>query len=389
MNKTAVLAYGRANPPTVGHEKLFNKAIEHAKSVDGTPHIYVSHSQDAKKNPLHGAEKISLIKKSLKKHKNLNVQTTSQDEPSILHIAAKLHKEGYNNLHVVAGSDRVDEYNKLLTKYNNVPSKHGHYSFKEIRVVSAGERDPDSDSVEGISGSKLRSMAIAGNKEGFSKHIISGLTNKEKLDTFDKIRSRIKEDYENNYRFDDGTPEGTKYMLSITPGTKEIICPNNEKWDENLGKCVPIIKENKYKGVSKKNVKGVSAKEVLRNQNKAKELLRQNENDPSLLKPWSTDKNVNTTPSKYTTAYRKKYEEESTIPYLLMTPKQKQKLQEENNQLTFDGYSTSNFDMCKDALNAFIKNIKEVNKSSLMRGISNPNNSLQYKSAIFKNYTEV
>ena len=98
---------------------------------------------------------------------------------------------------------------------------------------------------------------------------------------------------------------------------------------------------------------------------------------------------MNTTPSKYTTAYRKKYEEESTIPYLLMTPKQKQKLQEENNQLTFDGYSTSNFDMCKDALNAFIKNTKEVNKSSLMRGITDPNNSLQYKSAIFKNYTEV
>ena len=45
--------------------------------------------------------------------------------------------------------------------------------------------------------------------------------------------------------------------------------------------------------------------------------------------------------------------------------------------------------MCKDALNAFIKNTKEVNKSSLMRGITDPNNSLQYKSAIFKNYTEV
>ena len=197
MNKTAVVAWGRANPPTVGHEKLFDKTIEHAKQVNGDSHIYVSHSQDTRKNPLSSSEKVNLIKKSYRNTKNLHVNSSSKESPSILHIASKLHKEGYQHLHLVAGSDRVEQYHKLLHDYNGKEGPHGSYNFKSIKVISAGHRDPDSEGAEGMSGSKLRSHAIAGNKEEFKKGMMSGLSDKDKEDVYNKVRSTLKENLDN------------------------------------------------------------------------------------------------------------------------------------------------------------------------------------------------
>ena len=437
MEKTAVVAWGRANPPTIGHQKLFDKTIEHAKSVGGTPHIYVSHSQDAKKNPLSASEKVGLIKKAYKTHKNLSVRSSSKETPSIVEIATKLHGEGYHHLHVVAGSDRVEQYHNLLHKYNNKPD---HYSFKSIKVVSAGHRDPDAEGAEGMSASKLRSHAISGNKEGFKKGMMHGLSDKDKEDVYHKVRSALKEDYENPYRFDWGTPGGTKYMQSMTPNG-EIQCPKGEYWCNTDGKCKPLsmkeemslreqymlghiynlnekvetndgvegeivyrgsnyvtlqlenkstvkrwitdINEEKYKtksgalkqrpsykdfpDVNRKNApKGVaSPSQVKKHQDAAKEKVKADPNDPSLLKQWPTDKGVKTKPSVYTKAYRERHgmKNETTIPYLLMNASQKRQLAEENNQLSFDGYTTHHFDVCPSARKIFSKHIQEYNKN--------------------------
>jgi nicotinamide mononucleotide adenylyltransferase len=117
--KHAVMAFGRMNPITVGHEKLVNKVQEIAKKVGGSAHIVVSHSQDPKKNPLTSAQKMKHAKRAFP---GVNVSASDKDAPNFLAQASKLHKQGVTHFHMVGGSDRADEYKTLLNKYNNVRS---------------------------------------------------------------------------------------------------------------------------------------------------------------------------------------------------------------------------------------------------------------------------
>lgn len=151
-----VLAFGRMNPPTTGHMKLIDKVKGIAQKVGGKHTIVVSHSQDTKKNPLSGEQKI----KHLKRYSpGTNFKASSKEHPTLMHHAAELHKQGVTHLHVVGGSDRVKEYHDLLHKYNGVKAGHGHYNFKKITVHSAGHRDPDAEGTEGMSASKMREHA--------------------------------------------------------------------------------------------------------------------------------------------------------------------------------------------------------------------------------------
>jgi hypothetical protein len=166
--KPAVISFGRFNPPTTGHLKLINKVHEVAKKVGGSHHVIVSHSQDSKKNPLSGEQKV----KHLKRYSpGTNVEASSKEHPSIFHQASKLHKAGVTHLHVVVGSDRVKEFRDSLNKYNGVPGKHGHYNFKKITVHSAGQRDPDAEGTEGMSGTKMREHAKNKNIHEFRKGV--------------------------------------------------------------------------------------------------------------------------------------------------------------------------------------------------------------------------
>ena len=154
--KHAVMAFGRMNPPTTGHLKLIDKVREVAAKHKSPHTVVVSHSQDAKKNPLSGEQKI----KHLKRYSpGTHFETSSKEHPTILHHAAKLHAQGADHLHVIAGSDRVKEMHALLHKYNGVKAGHGHYKFKHITVHSAGHRDPDAEGSEGMSGTKMREHA--------------------------------------------------------------------------------------------------------------------------------------------------------------------------------------------------------------------------------------
>lgn len=188
--KTAVMAFGRCSPPTVGHSKL----IHHVVSQKGDPHVFVSHTQDNKKNPLSAEEKVDLLKTAHPEHKDI-FHASSKESPTIFHAAAKLHASGYHHLHVVGGADRVDEFKKNLDKYNGVKGPHGYYNFKSIKVSSAGDRDPDSDSVEGMSASKMRAHAKSGNLEEFKKGLHPNLHPQAK-EIMDKVSSRLKEDYD-------------------------------------------------------------------------------------------------------------------------------------------------------------------------------------------------
>lgn len=159
---TAVFAFGRFNPPTVGHEKLINKVKETAKSHEGSAHIFASHSEGKSDNPVPQDAKLGYLKKVA--GDSADVHGSSKEEPSFLHAAKKLHQQGHDHLVMVAGSDRVKGYEEKLNQYNG---KEGHFNFKSIKVVSAGQRDPDAEGVEGMSGTKMRSLARSGKHNEF------------------------------------------------------------------------------------------------------------------------------------------------------------------------------------------------------------------------------
>ena len=130
--KSVAFTFGRFNPPTTGHEKLIQKV----KSVPANNYIiYLSRSEDPKKNPLSARQKLDYMKKMFPQHaKNIEINTSNM----ILDIVTKFYKQGYTEINMVVGSDRVREFDTILKKYNNVKSRHGYYNFDKINVVSAG-----------------------------------------------------------------------------------------------------------------------------------------------------------------------------------------------------------------------------------------------------------
>ncbi len=153
MSKIA-FAFGRMNPMTIGHEIVMDKA----KAVGGRNYrIYVSKSQDRKKNPLDYKQKIKYLKKIFPAHASHIADTPAR---TAIDVAVDVYDEGYTELIMVAGSDRVGEFQKLLDEYNGVSGKrHGFYKFDSIKVISAGERDPDATGASGMSASKMRGAA--------------------------------------------------------------------------------------------------------------------------------------------------------------------------------------------------------------------------------------
>lgn len=159
--KTAVFTFGRANPPTVGHEKLFKKVSEVAIKNKADAFIYLSQTQDKKKNPLSYQDKIAFVKQLMPKYQNMVQKDTSIK--TIIDQMKKLN-QNYKKVILVVGSDRVSWFKKLLEDYNGKD-----YTFDSIDVVSAGERDPDAEGVEGMSASKMRELASKNNFDEFKK----------------------------------------------------------------------------------------------------------------------------------------------------------------------------------------------------------------------------
>lgn len=186
--KHGVLAFGRMNPPTAGHEQVINKVHEIAKKHNAEHHVVLSHSHDVKKNPLSPESKVKHAKNAFP---GTNVHAASKEKPTIMHHASDLHKAGVKHLHVVAGSDRKEEMHNLLHKYNNVKAGHGHYNFKSITVHSSGHRDPDAEGTKGISGTKMREHAASGNKKEFHANLPSKMKPEHKEALYHDLRKSM------------------------------------------------------------------------------------------------------------------------------------------------------------------------------------------------------
>jgi phosphopantetheine adenylyltransferase len=187
--------FGRFNPPTVGHEKLIKKVA----SASSAFKIFLSRSEDKKKNPLSPRTKLTHMKFMFPKYsRNIEISNTNM----ILDIASKLHKQGYTAIKMVVGSDRVREFETILKKYNGERNRHGFYDFETIKVISAGERDPDAEGVSGMSASKMRDAAEKDDYNTFKKGVPTGYRNAD--DLFKDVRKGMRladnYSYETNYR---------------------------------------------------------------------------------------------------------------------------------------------------------------------------------------------
>lgn len=152
-NKTAVFAFGRMNPPTAGHKKIG----EVIKAQPGDPFIFITHTQNAKTDPLSFSQKLTFAQKIFPM-----IKVGDKAVRTWVQAMQKLEQMGYTDIIYVAGSDRVNQFNELLNKYNGK-----EYNFNSIKVVSAGERDPDAQGLEGMSASKMRDLAARGDKRTF------------------------------------------------------------------------------------------------------------------------------------------------------------------------------------------------------------------------------
>jgi len=176
--KTVVAAFGRFNPPSIGHAKLFDAMSGVAdKENAGTIQVYGSHSQDPKKNPLDFKTKMGYLEFYTNSPATKIMKKSNVNNPFAL--AEELAKDGYKHIILVAGSDRIAEYQRA-EKY---ALANGAESFK---VVSAGERDPDADGAEGMSASKLRKAAADGDFTSFS--IGTGMSKDLAKDLYDDVR---------------------------------------------------------------------------------------------------------------------------------------------------------------------------------------------------------
>lgn len=200
----AVITFGRMNPPTTGHHKLVTNLIQHAIKHSGKPMVFLSHTQDKKKNPLSYEDKLGYARKAFG-----NVVQHSPHK-TIIDVAKHVNKD-HDHLTVMVGSDRVKGMHDLLHKYNGKPD---HYNFKSINVVSAGERREGDSGVAGMSGSKLRNHAMNREYHSFK----GGLPL--------PLRDNAREIY-NKVRNNTNIKESFKDFISVQETDKEITTLDN------------------------------------------------------------------------------------------------------------------------------------------------------------------
>ena len=328
--------FGRMNPPTIGHGKVMDTLA--SKSGKADYKVYVSQSQNAKKDPLTYNQKVKHIRKMFPKHAR-NVMMDKKIK-NVFDVAASLYDQGYRNVNMVVGADRIMEFKTLLNKYNNVKARHGFYNFKRINIVSAGARDPDAEGVEGMSASKQRANASANDFVSFSQGVPRTMSNKDARSLFNDVRkgmglseersfknhieltpvSETREQYVqgNLYQVGDSVVIKESEELGVVSflGSNYVIVECGEKkyrkWldaVELVEKQDPDIKDRegtqpaRYHAGLKKSTKAKRDAHFKKHGKKA-------DDDASAYKPAPGDATAKTKPSKYTKAFKDMFDEE-------------------------------------------------------------------------------
>jgi len=204
--------FGRMNPPHIGHGKLMN--VMSAKAGKSPYKVYLSQSQDARKNPLSFEQKIKYVRKMFPKHARNVIMDKKSRTP--MDVASKLYEQGYNKINMVVGEDRHTEFTTLLKKYNGQKGRHGFYNFEKINVISSGSRDPDGDAEQGMSATVQREAAKKNDFTQFSQGLPNSMSNKDAKKLFNDLRvgMGLKEtkEFKNKVNFEPVSETREKYI---------------------------------------------------------------------------------------------------------------------------------------------------------------------------------
>ena len=355
--KTVYFVWGRMNPPTAGHEKLLDFAKQ--KAGKNPLRIYLTQTQDRKRNPLDYRTKVKFARKGFPKYARQIML-----DPKVklmLEALTSFYNEGFKKLVIVAGGDRYREYEVLANKYNGAKSRHGFYNFENITVLNAGDRDPESSGVEGVSGTKLRGFAENGDFSSFAQFMPKALSNAETKAVFNAVReglglkamkettqhiqlepvSEIRESYVNGELFKEGDQVVVKDTGELAKvkrlGSNYVIIEGSgnqyRKWLDAVEK---VDNDSTYE-VADFSVKLESLSEAVRNpedpdigdrkgsqpknyhagiKSKSTKIARDRQfkkqakmadDNPKAYKPAPGDKTAKTKPSKYTKQFKQMF----------------------------------------------------------------------------------
>ena len=342
--KTVFFTFGRMNPPTTGHEKLMNELSK--KSGSNPYKVYLSQSTDKKKNPLDFKYKVKTVRKFFPKHARSVM--LNKKVKNVFDAVTEMYNDGFKNITMVVGSDRINEFNTLLKKYNGVKGRHGLYNFNKINVISAGDRDPDADDISGMSASKMREAASDGDFTKFSQGLPRNVSNSDAKKVYNEVRRgmglREQKEYFNKLHFepvsekreayvqgslfnigDSVTVVGSDELARVTSlGTNYVIIEQNGKFFRKWLDSVELLEKERTKEVSQdKDVKKAKGSQPsvyykgLSKSTKQKRLSHFNrtskmaDDNPAAYKQAPGDKTAKTKPSKHTLKYKRMYGEDA------------------------------------------------------------------------------
>ena len=344
--KTVFFTFGRMNPPTTGHEKLMNELSK--KSGKNPYRVYLSQSTDKKKNPLDFKYKVKTVRKFFPKHARSVM--LNKKVKNVFDAVTEIYNDGFKNITMVVGSDRINEFNTLLKKYNGVKGRHGLYNFNKINVISAGDRDPDADDVSGMSASKMRTLANEGDFTQFSQGLPRNVSNADAKKVYNEVRKGMglkeQKEYYNKLHFEpvsekrEAYVKGTLYNIgdrvaivgsdelgSVTSlGTNYVIVESAgkmyRKWLTDI-ELVEKKKEGNQKVRQDPDVKkapgtqpapyygGLSKSTKKKRLTHFKKYSKYDDDNPAAYKKAPGDATAKTKPSKHTLKYKRMYGEDA------------------------------------------------------------------------------
>ena len=185
--KTLYFVWGRMNPPTAGHEKLLD--FLKAKAGNNPYRIYLTQTEDQNKNPIPFVQKVKFARKGFPQYARQIMM--DRKLKTIFDAVTSFYNEGFKRIVVVAGGDRIREYEVTLNKYNGKKGRHGFYNFEKITVMNAGDRDPEASGVAGVSGTKLRGFVKSGDFTSFAQNMPKKLSNADAKQVFNAVRKGL------------------------------------------------------------------------------------------------------------------------------------------------------------------------------------------------------
>ena len=329
--------FGRMNPPTIGHGKVMDNLAKKSGKYDYK--VYMSQKTGAK-DPLSYKDKVKHIRKMYPKHARSVIMDPKIK--NVFDVAAQLYDQGYTSVCMVVGDDRLREFTVLLEKYNGVKARHGFYKFKSIKVISAGQRDPDAEGVEGMSASKQRSFAKSNDYQSFTQGVPRNYSDKDTRKLFNDVRkgmglkeetqfknhialpvvSETREQYIQGELYAVGDEviikESDELVTVSVLGSNYVIVERADgtrlrKWLESVElveRQDADIKDRKGTQPARYH-KGLEKSTKVKRDAHFKKHGKKADDDESAYKPAPGDKTAKTKTSKYTKQFKDMYEEVS------------------------------------------------------------------------------